>query len=84
MACMTHSCPCGHDWFDNKGSGDCPKCGNDKNIGHFFDELPEEPEEHDEDETYSQQMQDDLEPIGGMSADWTFNVTDDDKEFEDE
>ena len=35
-------------------------------------------------ETYSKKMQDDLEPIGGMSADWTFNVTDDDKEFEDE
>ena len=26
---------------------------------------------------------DDLEPIGGMSADWTFHTTDDDKEFED-
>ena len=60
MACMTHSCPCGHDWFDNKAGGDCPKCGNYKNIGHFFDELPEEPEEE---ETYSQQMQYELEPI---------------------
>ena len=47
MACMTHSCPCGHKWFDNKDSGDCPKCGNDKNIGHHFDELPDEPEETD-------------------------------------
>ena len=35
-------------------------------------------------ETYSKKMQDDLEPIGGMSADWTFHTTDDDKEFEDE
>tara|TARA_R110000744_G_scaffold340390_1_gene445638 strand:+ start:712 stop:927 length:216 start_codon:yes stop_codon:yes gene_type:complete len=63
---MTHSCPCGHDWFDNNGGGDCPKCGNNSmRIGHHydeehFDELPEEPEE---DETYSQQMQDELEPI---------------------
>jgi len=38
MACMTHSCPCGHDWFNNKGGGDCPKCGNDRDIGHHFDE----------------------------------------------
>ena len=37
-----------------------------------------------ENKTHSQQMQDDLEPIGGMSADWTFHTTDDDKEFEDE
>jgi len=43
MACMTHSCPCGHCWFDNDGRGDCPKCGNDSmRIGHFFDESPEE------------------------------------------
>jgi len=34
--------------------------------------------------TYSEQMQDDLEPIGGMSADWTFHTTDDDCEFENE
>jgi len=34
--------------------------------------------------TYSQQMQDELEPIGGMSADWTFHTTDDDCEFEEE
>ena len=39
MACMTHSCPCGWDWFDNKGAGgDCPKCGNDRDIGHHYDE----------------------------------------------
>ena len=35
-------------------------------------------------ETYSEKMQDDLEPIGGMSADWTYHTTDDDCEFEDE
>ena len=33
-------------------------------------------------ETYSEKMQDDLEPIGGMSADWTFHTTDDDCELE--
>ena len=32
--------------------------------------------------TYSEQMQDDLEPIGGMSADWTFDTTDDYLELE--
>jgi len=48
MACMEHVCPCGHMWFNNKGGGDCPKCGNDRNIGHFFDEIPEEPEEDDD------------------------------------
>lgn len=48
MACMTHSCPCGHDWFNNRASGDCPKCGNDRGIGHFFDELPEMEEEDDD------------------------------------
>jgi hypothetical protein len=51
-----------------------------------------------EDETYSQQMQDELEPIevcdvkavggmivevGGIPVDWTYHTTDDDKEFED-
>jgi len=51
MSCMTHSCPCGHDWFDNKGAGgDCPKCGNDRDIGHHYDELPEDEEEIDDDE----------------------------------
>ena len=49
MACMTHSCPCGHDWFNNKGGGGCPKCGNDKNIGHFYDDPPEMEEEEDDD-----------------------------------
>ena len=34
--------------------------------------------------TYSEQMQDELEPIGGMSADWTFDTTDDYLELEDE
>ena len=34
-------------------------------------------------ETYSEQMQDKLEPIGGISTDWTFHTTDDDCEFED-
>jgi len=32
--------------------------------------------------TYSQQMQDDLEPIGGMAPDWTFHTTDDYLELE--
>jgi hypothetical protein len=32
-------------WFNNRGGGDCPECGNDKNIGHFFDEEPEEYED---------------------------------------
>jgi hypothetical protein len=52
---MTHSCPCGWDWFDNKGrGGDCPKCGNDKGIGHFYDEedmdMGEEDTDIDEEE----------------------------------
>ena len=54
MACMTHSCPCGWDWFDNKGAGgDCPKCGNDRDIGHHYDEEDmdlEEPEKEVDDE----------------------------------
>ena len=49
MACMTHSCPCGWDWFDNNASGDCPKCGNDKGIGHFYDEEDMDMEEEDTD-----------------------------------
>lgn len=49
MACMTHRCPCEHLWFDNCATGDCPKCGNTKNIGHHFDELPEEESSDDED-----------------------------------
>ena len=32
--------------------------------------------------TYSEKMQDELEPIGGVSPDWTFHTTDDDCEFE--
>ena len=54
MACMTHSCPCGWDWFDNKGAGgDCPKCGNDRDIGHHYDEEDmdlEEPEKETDNE----------------------------------
>jgi len=51
MACMTHSCPCGHDWFDNKGGGDCPKCGNDSmRIGHHYDEEHFDEEEIDDDD----------------------------------
>tara|TARA_R100001377_G_scaffold40988_2_gene22995 strand:- start:6952 stop:7206 length:255 start_codon:yes stop_codon:yes gene_type:complete len=37
-------------------------------------------------ETYSEQMQNELEPIeeplGGVASDWTFHTTDDDCEFE--
>ena len=29
MACMEHVCPCGHMWFNNRGGGDCPECGNE-------------------------------------------------------
>jgi len=50
MACMTHSCPCGYDWFNNKGGGDCPKCGNDRDIGHHYDEEHFDEEEIDDDE----------------------------------
>jgi hypothetical protein len=51
MACMTHSCPCGHDWFNNNGGGDCPKCGNDSmRIGHHFDEEHFDGENDEEDE----------------------------------
>jgi len=50
MACMTHTCPCGHDWFDNCAGGDCPKCGNDKNIGHHWDEEDWDEEYLDEEE----------------------------------
>ena len=38
-------------------------------------------------ETYSEQTQNELEPIeeplGGVASDWTFHTTDDDCEFED-
>ncbi len=48
MACMEHVCEdCGAAWFDNKASGGCPKCGS-LDVGSFFDEAPNAPNESDE------------------------------------
>ena len=51
MACMEHVCPCGHMWFNNRGGGDCPECGNDSmRIGHYFDEEHFDEEDYEDDE----------------------------------
>ncbi len=52
----------------------------DTDLGETFSHL--QTCEAEEQVTYSEQMQDDLEPIGGMSADWTFDTTDDYLELE--
>ena len=50
MACMTHSCKCGHVWFNNTSFDSCPECGGGgTQVVHMWDEVEYDEEIHDED-----------------------------------
>ncbi len=44
MACVDHTCECGHVWCDNS-TGECPQCGSSEVSSHFDEPQPEPEEE---------------------------------------
>ncbi len=67
MASLSHICKCGHIWFSNGWSDDCPRCGDPEYTTHF-DEDPQPTERDIRTEIYEGHRDAGLVPAGGING----------------